>query len=464
MAFSPDQVYQALNSYFYGQFNMGLNEGQIILRFGQSHIPITAADYATPNLAVENFSRMVNEIPIDKGNGVVFFSGTNSIDETYYYQLVTPATVVDVVNVASFGELRQQALDKYELVRLESSNQPGTQFRPSYAAPTDWYVPTNNGFWTSHNFTVTDPTAPAPDNTISISFDYGKVDITRPWFFEPFIQDNSCYIPGKYQGQLTTFNDTTTNLTSMPVGLIVIKNLLIQGQSLASGSPVVAATFGPFLVGTQRGNQLQNPEIQVIGWMLEKLPALPPQGDDSLPVRSYSLIDKAPSATWTSFINTPVPAVPPSYDPLVWGQPFTNVMGSAGVDEHVQLETGGIYKALRTFTMAGSYGSVKAVYPAFTLNGMGKFTAHIGFSPGAAPGSATNINILFQVFVLTPNTPTPIPNAVINETKSYTGMLTQVEADLSSYQNQSVVICLQVTNEFPSFGAMAYWVNPLITY
>jgi len=461
MAFNLDQVYQTLDGYFFNQFNMGMAEGQTVLRFGQSRFPITTQDYGTANLAIENFSRLVNQIPIDKGNGIVNFSSNNQIDETYYYRLVEPATVTSEDNAAAFGQLKKKASDNYENTCLESTLMPRTQFRPSYAAPTDWYKAGNDIFWTSHSFPVTDPTTPPPGNVINISFYFGKVDINRPWYFGPFVDDKTWYIPGKYEGQLTTFDSKSTNWTLLPVGLIVIKDLVISGQWSSQDIANFKTQFGPFMVTADSGNRLVYAGIQVIGWFLDKMPPLPPIGDDSLPVRSYSLVDQAPSATWTTFPNPPNAVAPPMVVPNIWGQSAMNPQGSANV-ETVSLEDGRLYKALRTFTMAGPFGAIRGVYPPFTPNDGASFSAHIGFAFGAPPLNATNI--LFQVIVFTPGSAQTAPNAIVSQFKTINGMLAHVSADLSNYKDQEISIALVVTNQNPSVGAMAYWVDPTVTY
>jgi hypothetical protein len=464
MALSMDSVYQTLNNFFSAQFNIGLGEGGFKLRFGQSRSQITGSDYSTPNRATENFSHLVNQIPIEKGDGMtIFFSGLNQIDEFYYYQMVTPATVLNPDDGTAFGSIKEQADTTFTNIKEASgSGLLGEKFSPSRATPSDWYN-VASGNWTNQSLSVTDPTKPAPNNIITLSFDYAKVTISRPWYFEPFIADKTWYIHEKYEGQLTSFDKVSANLIDIPVGFIAIKNLVINGTWSADELNTFKTAFGPFLISSGAGSKLEYDDIQVIGWMLEKVPELPPLNDDSLPPQVYSLIDNAASATWTSFINQQPNQPPNGYNPFVWQQPPMNTGGSAAIDNDVMLEDGNTYKALRTFTYAGPSGSIKGFFPPFTLNGKGTFSAEIGFAANSTQQTANSI--LFQVIIFTPDNPANPPKIVFSQMKNFTETLIRVSVDLSSFQNKQIGICLFVENAAPpSIGATAYWVNPVVNY
>jgi hypothetical protein len=92
------------------------------------------------------------------------------------------------------------------------------------------------------------PTSPATTNSISISFDYCLVNISRPWYRSEFINDRSWYIPNTTKGQLTARVNSGANLTLMPVGVVAIKNLNIQAHWSAAdiGNSTDATSFGPF--------------------------------------------------------------------------------------------------------------------------------------------------------------------------------------------------------------------------
>lgn len=122
------------------------------------------------------------------------------------------------------------------------------------------------------------PTQPATTNSIKISFDYCKVDIRRPWLFNAFLNNHSWFIPGIKKGQLSA-PDPDTDLAVLPIGFVAIKNLNIEANwsdtDIASSKE--ATDFGPFEVdGGIVNNKLSHEGIQIIGWMLQQMPELPP--------------------------------------------------------------------------------------------------------------------------------------------------------------------------------------------
>lgn len=122
------------------------------------------------------------------------------------------------------------------------------------------------------------PTQPATTNSIKISFDYCKVDIRRPWLFNAFLNNRSWFIPGIKKGQLSTAGNDTA-LAVLPIGFIAIKNLNIEANwsdtDIAHSKE--ATDFGPFEVDAGMvNNKLTHQGIQIIGWMLQQMPELPP--------------------------------------------------------------------------------------------------------------------------------------------------------------------------------------------
>jgi hypothetical protein len=122
------------------------------------------------------------------------------------------------------------------------------------------------------------PTQQVTTNGISISFDYCIVNIRRPWLEDAFLSSNNWYVPGLTKGQLSS-SDNTGNLPALPVGFIAIRNLNIEAQW--TDQDIVnsrnATDFGPFEVRfNSMTNKLSHDGIQIIGWMLQKMPDLPP--------------------------------------------------------------------------------------------------------------------------------------------------------------------------------------------
>lgn len=122
------------------------------------------------------------------------------------------------------------------------------------------------------------PTQPSTTKSLTISFDYCKVDIRRPWLFNNFLNNNSWFIPGFHKGQLSE-SDSEVDLTILPIGFIAIKNLSIEANW--SDTDLVnsknATDFGPFEVDAEIvNNKLSHEGIQIIGWILQQMPVLPP--------------------------------------------------------------------------------------------------------------------------------------------------------------------------------------------
>jgi hypothetical protein len=123
------------------------------------------------------------------------------------------------------------------------------------------------------------PTQPSTTNEISISFDYCVVRVERPWYNGAFIHNSSWFIPNTPKGELTSKDNLAGNITLMPIGFVAIRNLLIEANWSASdiaNSPN-AIQFGPFNVNsTITNNILSHQGVQIIGWLLERMPDLPP--------------------------------------------------------------------------------------------------------------------------------------------------------------------------------------------
>ncbi len=123
-------------------------------------------------------------------------------------------------------------------------------------------------------------TRPVQTNNIQISFDYRLVEATRDWYFEQFIYDESWNIPNTPKGQLT-LNSVAGSLPWLPIGFVAIRNLNIEGswteEDMEYG--VQALNLGPFEVtgSIVDGHlKLEKTDLQIIGWLLQRLPELPP--------------------------------------------------------------------------------------------------------------------------------------------------------------------------------------------
>jgi hypothetical protein len=68
----------------------------------------------------------------------------------------------------------------------------------------------------------------------------------------------------------------------LPIGFVAIRNLKIEGSWTEEDMKVglQALNLGPFQVTGNMVNgrlQLENPDLQIAGWLLQDLPDLPPK-------------------------------------------------------------------------------------------------------------------------------------------------------------------------------------------
>ncbi len=121
------------------------------------------------------------------------------------------------------------------------------------------------------------PTQSVVTSDVTISFDYCIVTVSRPWLHEAFLHNLSWRIPGQGKGQLSA-NDGH-GLPALPVGFVIVKNLSIQApwtpEDIANLEQSVQ--FGPFNFDSKVVNgAITHEGLQIVGWLLQDLPDLPP--------------------------------------------------------------------------------------------------------------------------------------------------------------------------------------------
>ena len=126
------------------------------------------------------------------------------------------------------------------------------------------------------------PSKAIKTNDVSISFEFCVVNIRRKWFNEVICNINrSWYIPGIKKGALS--DPKIGGLSHLPVAFLAVKNLNITANwdNLDKKELENVVSFGPFDINNQNIKEkgsLSHDGIQIIGWMLQKLPELPPHG------------------------------------------------------------------------------------------------------------------------------------------------------------------------------------------
>jgi hypothetical protein len=121
------------------------------------------------------------------------------------------------------------------------------------------------------------PRQPVVTNSATISFSYCVVTIDRGWFHEAFIRNPFWRVPGQAKGQLSA-NDGH-GLSALPVGFVAIKDLMIKAPWTPEDISNLeqSVQFGPFnFDSTLVGDTIGHAGIQIVGWMLQDVPDLPP--------------------------------------------------------------------------------------------------------------------------------------------------------------------------------------------
>jgi hypothetical protein len=123
------------------------------------------------------------------------------------------------------------------------------------------------------------PTKPTTTPSVSITFEFCLIRITRPWFVDAFVNDRSWCLPGTTKGQLTAPDKFGATLPLLPIAAVAVRNLKISGNWTTDdvSTAAVATDFGPFKVDSGIvNNSLSHAGIQVVGWLLQHMPPLPP--------------------------------------------------------------------------------------------------------------------------------------------------------------------------------------------
>src|SRR5690606_11471388 len=111
-----------------------------------------------------------------------------------------------------------------------------------------------------------------------INFEYCLVKIRRSWLMNTFITNESYFIPGSTKGQLSALG-SEGNLSLLPIAFLAIKNLTIEADwsKVDIINSKDATDFGPFEVSSNIiDNKLSHKGIQAFGWLLQRIPDLPP--------------------------------------------------------------------------------------------------------------------------------------------------------------------------------------------
>ena len=122
---------------------------------------------------------------------------------------------------------------------------------------------------------------------LKLSFKYCLVQIDRPWISQAYLETRHWYVPGHKSGSFSTGSfspDPTEIFPVIPVAMILIKDLQITSWDETETDVIErSAGFGPFsFIGRTvdiSTKTLSSSGVQVIGWVSQEMPLLPPDSD-----------------------------------------------------------------------------------------------------------------------------------------------------------------------------------------
>lgn len=122
---------------------------------------------------------------------------------------------------------------------------------------------------------------------IKMSFKYCQVLIARDWISQAYLETKHWYVPSHQSGSFSTgtFSDNATEVFPViPIALILIKDLQITSWDENETDVIERSLgFGPFsFIGRtvdRNTKTLTSSGMQVIGWISQVMPLLPPDSD-----------------------------------------------------------------------------------------------------------------------------------------------------------------------------------------
>ncbi len=128
---------------------------------------------------------------------------------------------------------------------------------------------------------------------VSLAFEYCLVSFNRPWMSSVFLSSRGWYVPGFAAGEFSTGSaggpeSENVLLEALPMAALVVRNLRITADFSHEDTSVLrdAASFGPFSLIEREAQEISSsiscPGMQIVAWLCEPLPRLPPASDPAL--------------------------------------------------------------------------------------------------------------------------------------------------------------------------------------
>jgi hypothetical protein len=133
------------------------------------------------------------------------------------------------------------------------------------------------------------PQATPSSDSFSVSFEYCLVNVARPWISPNFLLQPSWHIPGQAAASWASgkYQTVAQSFGYLPAKILVVKNLKITAnwsQEDLTRIHGTAAAFGPFSLLNYQFNSgtLSAPGMQIIAWLCQVMPMLPPASDPAI--------------------------------------------------------------------------------------------------------------------------------------------------------------------------------------
>lgn len=131
------------------------------------------------------------------------------------------------------------------------------------------------------------PGRPIGSSSLSIAFQYCLATVERPWLSQAFLVTRGWEVPGYHIGEFSsgTADGNHGLFPALPVAAIVVKDLRISSNWSSAEAVMVqqAIALGPFSLAGRSfdaaSSSVFNGGVQIIGWICQVMPLLPPGGD-----------------------------------------------------------------------------------------------------------------------------------------------------------------------------------------
>jgi hypothetical protein len=182
MPIAEEDLYRPISDFFLKRFGTG-NDAAVVFRFDKFGSLLSDHDFIDEHhpdqgfvaaLAREKFSDLVNRVPLDAGDGVNVVLSEASIDDVYFFQLLSPALpavpadadpATKAAATDTFNAIKAEAVKLWDRLTLQSLSGLMLDFKPSLASPEDWYDTSSSQAWTSQTFHI-DASAASPPTPV----------------------------------------------------------------------------------------------------------------------------------------------------------------------------------------------------------------------------------------------------------------------------------------------------------